>query len=92
MKALVMTVGAGLALYGFILILTSVTAVWGKICPECGYSRRGLPKDALRCPECGSAIDQETQGYIERKPGQMIIGLLAAIVGSGLFGVGMVLL
>lgn len=34
------------------------------VCMKCGYSLRGLPIDAARCPECGRAFDERVRDIL----------------------------
>ncbi|MDM8008142.1 MAG: hypothetical protein QUV05_18535 [Phycisphaerae bacterium] len=54
------------------------------ICPNCGYSLRGLPEN--RCPECGNAFDPaEVTGTFQAKWPALLKWVLLGCVISGVF-------
>ncbi|HSU66450.1 MAG TPA: HEAT repeat domain-containing protein, partial [Tepidisphaeraceae bacterium] len=70
-------------------------------CWDCGYSLRGLPDDARRCPDCGREFDPDDSksinrgkppGWIARRllvpPGWPTVGFAAIAAGMVLWGTG----
>src|SRR5687767_11134507 len=75
---------SGCLLYGFFLIVTSVTAHYDQmICSNCGYDLRRRTNSDV-CPECGGKFTK-AELRIDRRPGRMIAGVCVV----GLSGVGL---
>ena len=66
-----------LTFVGFALIVSSVKAHWliARRCSHCEYDLH-THRPGEKCPECGQVIGQFPDGYIERRPQRLIIGLV----------------
>ncbi len=70
--AILTAIATVVAMAGTIPVLRkrhAMEAVEFRVCPRCGFSLSGLPKDGI-CPECGTPFSQErlTQYWKRRYP------------------------
>jgi len=78
---------------GFALIVSSVKAHWqiSRRCSHCGYDLH-THRPGEKCPECGHVIGKFPDGYIERRPQRLIIGLVILAVALVAYGATAVLM
>jgi hypothetical protein len=72
---------------GFALIVSSVKAHWqvSRRCSHCGYDLH-THRPGERCPECGRTIGEFPDGYIERRPDRLVLGLVILTLALVAFG------
>lgn len=86
MSLVLCIMGVTFACAGFALLLASVTAHWSSDarCRSCGYDLRAhLEGEA--CPECGQPITTFNDGFIERRPLRLVVGLALLLVALATF-------
>lgn len=72
-------------------MMTALTTMAERVCPECGYNLRGLTSQ--RCPECGWEIDARTMDILARvlpvagRRGRRLAVVATALVLAALIGI-----